>query len=128
MRRIAIDTNVYVEFKKGNKQVISVFQNVDFIGIDLVVIAELLSGFRLGQREKENKDELNQFFMSPRVHIIEIDLEVAEYYALVVSQLRNKGKPIPTNDIWIAANSMRHGLGLYTMDKHFKEIEGLQLV
>jgi len=127
MRSLAIDTNIYVEFKKNNSNVIAIFQNVDYIGIDLTVIAELLSGFKLGQKEKENKAEFNKFIATPRVHIIEPDLETPEYYALVVQQLKNKGKPIPTNDIWIAANAMRNGLSLFTFDKHFENIDGLLL-
>ena len=56
------------------------------------------------------------------------DLETAEYYALIVKKLRAKGKPIPTNDVWIAANALRHGMALYSFDRHFGEIDGLLLV
>jgi len=41
--------------------------------------------------------------------------------------LRDKGRPIPSNDLWIAATSLRHGLALATLDTHFKEIDGLLL-
>lgn len=56
------------------------------------------------------------------------DLETAEYYALIVKKLKAKGKPIPSNDIWIAANALKHGMGLYSFDRHFEEIDGLLLV
>ena len=56
------------------------------------------------------------------------DLETAEYYALIIRRLKAKGKPIPTNVIWIAANAMKHGLALYSFDSHFEEIEGLLLL
>ncbi len=56
------------------------------------------------------------------------DLETAEYYALIVRRLKAKGRPIPTNDIWIAANAMKHGLALYSFDGHFGQIEGLLLL
>ena len=55
------------------------------------------------------------------------DLETAEFYALIVKQLREKGKPIPTNDIWIAASAMRHSLALISHDRHFEAIKGLLL-
>jgi predicted nucleic acid-binding protein len=47
---------------------------------------------------------------------------------LIVKRLKAKGRPIPTNDIWIAANAMKHGLALYSLDTHFEEIEGLLLL
>jgi predicted nucleic acid-binding protein len=96
--------------------------------VDITVIAELFSGFSLGDKEKKNRQELEEFINSPRVEILPHDLETADYYALIVKRLRAKGRPIPTNDIWIAANAMKHGLALYSFDGHFEEIEGLLLL
>ncbi len=112
MRRIAIDTNIYTSFKVNDQR----------------VIAELFSGFSLGAKEKKNRQELEAFLNSPRVEILSHDLETADYYALIVKRLKAKGRPIPTNDIWIAANAMKHGLALYSFDDHFEEIEGLPLL
>lgn len=128
MRRISIDTNIYVAFKNKDKSVVERFQDSDFIGVDITVIAELFSGFSLGNQEKKNREELEVFLNSPRVQIFPHDLETAEYYALIVGKLKRKGKPIPTNDVWIAANSMKHGTALYSFDGHFKEIDGLFLI
>jgi tRNA(fMet)-specific endonuclease VapC len=64
---------------------------------------------------------------SPRVKIFTIDEKTSEYYALIYSQLRKKGKPIPTNDIWIAATAIQHDLILFTYDSDFKSIENLKL-
>lgn len=41
--------------------------------------------------------------------------------------LKKKGKPIPSNDIWVAASAMKHGLSLFTFDEHFNNINGLIL-
>jgi predicted nucleic acid-binding protein len=128
MRRIAIDTNIYVSFKTNDESVVEAFRNCDFIGVDITVIAELFSGFSLGGKEKKNRQELEAFLNSSRVEMLLHDLETAEYYALIVRRLKAKGKPIPTNDIWIAANAMKHGLALYSFDGHFGEIEGLLLL
>ena len=51
----------------------------------------------------------------------------AEFYSLIINQLRQKGTPIPTNDIWIAAITMEHGATLATDDSHFSRIEGIIL-
>jgi tRNA(fMet)-specific endonuclease VapC len=128
MRRIAIDTNIYTSFKANDESVVEAFRNSDFIGVDITVIAELFSGFSLGGKEKKNRQELEAFLNSPRVEMLLHDLETAEYYALIVRRLKAKGRPIPTNDIWTAANAMKHGLALYSFDDHFGEIEGLLLL
>jgi len=127
MRRIAIDTNIYASFKCDDQGVVEVFRDCDFIGVDIAVIAELFSGFSLGSKEKKNRQELEALLNSPRVEVLLHDVETADYYALIVKRLKAKGRPIPTNDIWIAANAMKHGLALYSFDNHFEEIEGLLL-
>jgi len=128
MRRIAIDTNIYTSFKCNDEGVVNTFRDCDLIGVDITVIAELFSGFSLRGKEKRNREELEAFLNSPRVEVLFHDLETADYYALIVKRLRTKGRPIPTNDIWIAANAMKHGLALYSFDVHFEEIEGLLLL
>ena len=128
MRRITIDTNIYAAFKCNDQSVVEAFRGSDFIGVDIAVIAELFSGFSLGVKERKNRQELEAFLDSPRVEVLLHDLETADYYALIVKRLKAKGRPIPTNDIWIAANAMKHGLALYSFDDHFQQIEGLLLL
>ncbi len=128
MRRIAIDTNIYASFKINDPGVVEMLKDCDLIGVDITVIAELFYGFSLGAKEKKNRQELEVFLNSPRVEVLLHDLETADYYALIVRRLKAKGRPIPTNDIWIAANTLKHGLALYSFDKHFEEIEGLLLL
>ena len=125
MRRIAIDTNIYTSFKVNDQRVVEALGDCDSIAVDVTVIAELFFGFSLGAKEKKNRRELEAFLNSPRVQVLVHDLETAECYALIVKRLRAKGRPIPTNDIWIAANAMKNGLALYSFDNHFEEIEGL---
>ncbi|MBN2415257.1 type II toxin-antitoxin system VapC family toxin [bacterium] len=128
MRKILIDTNVYAAFKRGNKDVCDVFRHADYIGVDVCVLAELFSGFRLGDAEQKNIRELEVFLNNDRVHMLTHTLETAEYYSLIFSNLRKKGRPLPTNDIWIAAAAMQNGLALYTFDRHFHEIEGVMIL
>jgi predicted nucleic acid-binding protein len=40
--------------------------------------------------------------------------------------LRQAGKPIPTNDLWIAALCRQHGLPLLSRDRHFDVVSGVQ--
>ncbi len=127
MNKILIDTNIYSHALKGDPEVVQVLRQVIHIGISVVSIGELLSGFKGGNKEQENRKELGIFLDSPRVTLYAIDEYTADYYCTIINQLRKLGTPIPTNDIWIAAAAFQHGLQLYTLDKHFHNIEGLLL-
>ena len=127
MNKILIDTNIYSSAFKGEPKVIATLRYVSQIGITSISIGELLSGFKAGYREKENRKELGEFLDSPRVSLYPVDSDTAEYYSSILNQLKNQGTPIPTNDIWIAAVAFQHGLELYTLDNHFLKINGLLL-
>lgn len=127
MKRILIDTNSYAAFKRNEPIAVEVLRRVEYIGINTIVLGEILGGFKGGNKEVENKKELNQFLDSQRVYILEIDEETSEFYAKIYWDLKKKGNPIPTNDMWVAASAMRHGLSLFTYDEHFNNINGLIL-
>ncbi len=125
MKKVLLDTNAYVAFKKGEPDAIEILQLAEVIGICSVVLGELISGFVNGSKESGNRLELAHFFDSPRVSLLPIDNETAEFYAQIFHQLKRKGRPIPTNDLWIAASAMQHGYTIFTYDKHFRDIENL---
>ena len=127
MNKILIDTNIYSHAMRGNNEVISFLQQVTEIGISSVSIGELLSGFKAGNKEQINRQELNIFLDSPRVTLYYVDEITAEFYSATLNQLKKQGTPIPTNDIWIAATALQQGLPVYTFDKHFEHIAGLLL-
>ena len=128
MKNLLIDTNIYTYAFNGNTEVIRILQRAHKISICAITIGELLSGFKAGSKEKTNRAELEEFLDSPRVHLIGLDEDTAEFYSEIHTALEKKGKPIPTNDIWIAATALQHGLKLYTKDQHFKFVPGLVLV
>lgn len=128
MNKLLLDTNIYSHALRGNPEVIPVLRTAEILAVCSITIGELLSGFRGGQRERENRAELDDFLVSPRVKALPIDENTAEFYAVILDQLRRQGQPIPTNDIWIAAAAMQHGLTLYSFDAHFQKIEGLLLL
>lgn len=128
MRRLSIDTNAYAAFMGGSTNIIQLLRDIDFIGLIITVIAELFSGFKLGTKESKNRDEFQSFILSPRVNILLHDLETVEFYAFIFKKLKTRGRPVPTNDIWIAANCLRHGLPLLTFDRHFEQIDGLMVI
>lgn len=128
MKKVLIDTNIYSLAMKGDLDVTGKLRKIDQIGISTISIGELVSGFKGGNKEDKNSDELNIFLDSPRVVVHSIDISTTEFYAWILNNLRKAGTPIPTNDMWIAAVAFEHGYKLFSKDKHFKNIHGLILV
>ena len=117
-----MDTSAYGAFLRGTPGVKEAVQQADEIVFNPVVLGELKAGFLMGRNEKRNRAILRDFLSSPRVTLVEIDEETSERYAVIVQSLRMKGTPIPTNDLWIAASAMQHGLKVLTTDKHYLKV------
>jgi tRNA(fMet)-specific endonuclease VapC len=127
MKNILVDTNAYTAFKKNDDKAVNIIRKAEYIGLSVVVLGELLGGFKGGNKEAKNIAELDMFLDSPRVGLVKIDEETAEFYARIYWDLKRKGKPVPANDLLVAASAMRHGLALFTYDSHFSNIDGLML-
>ena len=91
-----------------------------------VSLGELHFGAYRSANPIKHLQKLNEFIEI--CNIINVDENTAKIYGLVRTQLSKKGKPIPENDIWIAACALQHNLTLYTQDQHFKEIDSLSLI
>ena len=61
-------------------------------------------------------------------NVVEITLTSAttDLYAKVLRSLREAGRPIPTNDIWLAAQALEHGAVLVSRDRHFDAVANLR--
>jgi tRNA(fMet)-specific endonuclease VapC len=120
--RTLVDTSAYSAFFRGHSGVKALFQKIDEIVLSPVVLGELRAGFIAGAHRRKNERELDLFLRSSRVSIASVDEETSGFYAAIVHGLRAAGTPIPTNDIWIAASAMQHGLRVITTDRHFAKI------
>ncbi|MEM7479919.1 MAG: type II toxin-antitoxin system VapC family toxin [Acidobacteriota bacterium] len=122
MRRIVLDTSAYSAFLRGHGEIRAVLQRVAEILVIPVVLGELRAGFRKGSQRPKNEKLLEQFLASPRVRVIPLDEETADRYGEIVSSLRAAGRPIPTNDLWIAASAMQWAGYVVSTDSHFRHI------
>lgn len=122
MSRVLLDTSGYSAFLRGHQEVKSALQQAEEISLTPVVLGELLAGFLRGRNRRKNERELNAFLVSPRVRMLTVDAETSERYAVILDRLREAGTPIPTNDVWIAACAMQHGLRLLTTDAHYRKV------
>jgi tRNA(fMet)-specific endonuclease VapC len=125
MRPILLDTNAYGAFIAGMPEVVETLARADRVLLCSTVIGELLAGFAAGTRQAQNRAELAEFMATPRLEVVPATAQTAESYALIYAALRKKGKPIPTNDLWIAASALEHGAALLTLDAHFNVVDGL---
>jgi predicted nucleic acid-binding protein len=122
LSQVLLDTSAYSAFKRGNPEVLALLQEADEIHVNAVVLGELGAGFRGGTRRRENEQELTAFLASPRVRLAPMGEETADRYASIHAYLKKAGTPIPTNDLWIAATAMEHGLRVITTDGDFDRV------
>lgn len=122
MMRILLDTSAYSALMSGHDRVAERVREAEEIYLNAIVLGELLGGFARGSRRLFNERQLATFVESPRVSIVDVDDDTASRYAVIYDTLRVAGTPIPTNDIWIAASAMQHGLRLLTLDTHFRRV------
>ena len=120
--RLALDTNCYVDFLKGSERITQVIKNADSIFLPIIVLAELRAGFLSGTKSSSNEKVLNEFINTKRVSVLLPDEQTSHFYAKIFTDLREKGRPIPTNDLWIAALTVQHDLILCSNDSHFDNI------
>ena len=126
--RIVIDTNRYKDFCEGIDEAVNIIRKSSEIYIPFIVIAELRAGFAYGTRGPENEQILSRFLNKERVKTLFADDGTTFVYANLFRQLRTQGTPIPTNDLWISAMTVQHGLLLFTRDKHFKNLPQIPII
>ena len=127
--RLVLDTNIYCDYAEGIPAVVDTLADYGSqIYLPVVVVAELSFGFMKGTRSRENEDRLQDTIKQLDIEIISIDRDVARKYAVIYLGLVQVGKKIPINDVWIAACCMHLGGTLYTRDRHFDAIAGLDLL
>jgi tRNA(fMet)-specific endonuclease VapC len=119
MIRRLLDTSAYSAFKRGHAGVVQAVRESTALFLNPIVLGELRAGFLKGSRSESNLAELKAFVGSPWVSVLLVDEETAERYAVILRSLQRAGKPIPTNDVWIAASAMQHGARVLTTDEHF---------
>jgi predicted nucleic acid-binding protein len=120
--RFCLDTSAYSRFQFGESRVISLIDSAVWIGFPAIALGELHAGFMQGRDRDGNERVLAEFLANPVVEVLTVDAEVSLQYAEIVSELRRRGTPIPTNDIWIAATAARAGSIVLTYDEHFRAV------
>jgi tRNA(fMet)-specific endonuclease VapC len=95
------------------------------IYVPVIVIGELYFGANRSNQLQKRTSEIEQ--LEKMVTILEISRTTAQIYGRIKEQLLMKGKPIPENDIWIAAIAAENEMVLLTRDGHFEHVEGIAI-
>jgi tRNA(fMet)-specific endonuclease VapC len=110
---------------QGWPEVVDRVRRAERILLSAVVAGELIFGFRNGTRYESNIRGLRAFLDNPYVEFLAVTFTTSDRFGRISAELRRKGRPIPTNDIWIAAHAMEAGAELISSDSHFEVIDGL---
>ena len=122
--RYLLDTNITITFFAGDPVVQEKVRAAEYIAVAPPIIGELCFGAQKSNKVTENLRKID--ILVQQSLVFSCDLETAQWYGIIKNQLQKKGRPIPNNDIWIAAVAMQHELILVTRDSHFDEVESLQ--
>lgn len=123
--RFLLDTNVIIALLEGDEAVLANLDQAAEVFIPAIALGELFFGAAKFGRVSENTSKVERFAKGRA--IIPCDLDVAREYGRLKQILKDRGRPLPENDIWIAAAATHHRMVLVTRDRHFQEINNLSI-
>jgi tRNA(fMet)-specific endonuclease VapC len=123
--RFLLDTNIIIALLAQDPIVHERITRAEEILIPCIAIGELFFGAYKSLRVQENLARIDDFARNNAVLLCNID--TAKRYGDVKNRLKEKGQPIPENDIWIAAIAQQYSLTLVTRDPHFGLVDNLSV-
>lgn len=124
--RCLLDTSIIIHAFRSNNEVSETLDSMEEIYVSVTVIGELYYGAYKSENTEKHLKQMQSFLNNCK--ILQTDITTADIYGNIKATLAKKGKPIPENDIWIGAAALQYNLQLYTTDRHFNEIDGLNLL
>ena len=122
--KLLLDTNIVIPLFAQDPTILEHLQEAEEVFIPSNVLGELYFGAGKSNQAKQNIARIDEFAINNT--ILGCDIETARHYGDIKTTLRKKGRPIPENDIWIAAIALQHDLTLVTRDAHFEEVNNLK--
>jgi predicted nucleic acid-binding protein len=123
---LILDTNALSAAADREPAALKVVASAEHIAVPVVVLGE----FRLGIAQSRHRADYEAWLREwmGAVMVLDIDEETTRHYATIGLELKRMGKPIPTNDLWIAALCRQHALPVVSRDRHFDLVAGIQRV
>lgn len=120
-----LDTNIVIALTVRDTAVLERLESDVIVFLPSIVLGELFFGAYRSGRVEENLERVADLAASNT--ILACYGSTARHYGRIKNQLREAGRPIPENDIWICALALQHGLSVASRDTHFREVEGIHL-
>ena len=119
-----LDTNALSGAADGDPGALEIIAGAERIAVPVIVLGEYRLGIAQSRHRKEYEEWLREWVAA--VTVLDIDRETTYQYAKIGLELKKIGKPIPSNDLWIAALCGQHSLPLLSRDRHFDVVSGLK--
>jgi tRNA(fMet)-specific endonuclease VapC len=123
---VIVDTNGLFAVADGAASLERILRKASELAVPVIVLGEYRYGIRQSRDRQRYEHWLAESIRNYR--ILPVDEETATAYAAVRSELKRKGTPIPSNDVWIAALCHQHSLPLLSRDRHFDLVRGLRRI
>jgi tRNA(fMet)-specific endonuclease VapC len=120
MEKVLLDTNVVIALIGGEPKVIARIEACTAVFMPAIVLGELFFGAFRSSRQQQNLTALD--VAQSRMAVLNCDNLTARFYGQLKAQLMDAGRPIPENDVWIAAVARQHDCVLLTRDAHFRNL------
>jgi tRNA(fMet)-specific endonuclease VapC len=120
---VLLDTNIIIGLFANDQAILARLSKTDHIFIPSIVLGELYFGAYKSTHTEQNVRRIEEFVTTGAVLVC--DAVTAAHYGQIKKVLREKVRPLPENDIWIAALARQHNLTVVSRDQHFKEIDSL---
>ena len=119
-----MDTNFLTALAEGDALAVGTLDRRP-AWVPAIVIGEYRAGLAQSAQRAQRTQWLDEGFESDDV-ILEVTRHTARHYADIWNELRAIGRPIPQNDIWIAALAREHKMPIVSKDAHFDAVPGLK--
>jgi len=123
---LILDTNALSAAADLDPAALEVVARAARLAVPVIVLGEYRLGIAQSRRRSEYENWLREWMGT--VTVLDIDDETTHYYAAIGWELKRSGKPIPANDLWIAALCRQHSLPLLSRDRHFDVVKGLERI
>jgi predicted nucleic acid-binding protein len=123
---LILDTNALSAFADGDPALRGAIEEEAELAVPAIVLGEYLFGIRQSRLKRQYESWLQQ--NASILPVLRVGPATAARYADIRSELKSAGKPIPTNDLWIAALAREHSCAVVSRDRHFEAVRGLNLI
>ena len=120
---VLLDTNIIIGILAKDEAILSRLVETESVFLPSIALGELYFGAFKSAHPGDNVERIDR--LTDSTAILYCDGTTALHYGRIKAGLRAKGRPIPENDIWIAAIAQQHSLTVVSRDLHFREIEHL---